>query len=282
MTNTVQQQREALGARLRELRLSAGLSGSELARRTGWHQTRVPKIEYGKTKPSEADIRVWCDLTGAQGQVADLLATARNIEAAYLEWRRVLNTGTKRRQHTSVKLAEQTKLMRIYQPTLIPGILQTVEYARAILGRSIGFHHIPDDLDAGVAKRLERQQLLYKGDHRFHIVIAEQSLLTTVGNDGVMIGQLDRLLAANGLPRVVFGIIPATAELPMQVTNFVMFDNRMVMVEGITAELTITQPGEIAIYGRTFDILASQSVTGDAARKLIGAALDKRRARPKE
>lgn len=216
-------------------------------------------------------------MTGAQGQEADLLATARNIEAAYLEWRRVLNAGTKRRQHISVKLAEQTKLMRIYQPMLIPGILQTVEYARAILSRSIEFHHIPDDLDAGVAKRLERQQLLYKGDHRFHIVIAEQSLMTTVGNDGVMIGQLDRLLAAIGLPRVRFGIIPATAELPMQTTNFVMFDNRMVMVEGITAELTITQPREIAIYGRTFEILAGRSVTGEAARGLIRAALDRRR-----
>ncbi|MBO0852334.1 MAG: helix-turn-helix transcriptional regulator, partial [Nocardia sp.] len=71
MTDSVHQQQEALGARLRELRLSAGLSGSELARRAGWHQTRVPKIEYGKTKPSEPDIRLWCELTGTQDQLPD-------------------------------------------------------------------------------------------------------------------------------------------------------------------------------------------------------------------
>jgi transcriptional regulator with XRE-family HTH domain len=273
VTNSVRQQREALGARLRELRLSAGLSGSELARRAGWHQTRVPKIEYGKTKPSEADIRLWCKLADAVDQVPDLIATARNIESAYLEWRRILNAGTKRRQHISLKLAEQTKIMRVFQPSIVPGILQTAEYAAAILRRSIDFHQIPDDLDAGVAKRLERQQLLYSGNRSFRILIGEQALYTTVGNNGVMLGQLDRLLAAIGLPRVTFGIIPAVAELPMQTTNFVIFDDRTVMVEGIAAELTITQPREVSIYARTFDILASQSRTGDAARGLIRKAL---------
>ncbi|MEU4315415.1 helix-turn-helix transcriptional regulator [Nocardia sp. NPDC024068] len=276
MTDSVQQQREVLGGRLRELRLASGLSGSELARQAGWHQTRVSKIEYGKTKPTEADIKLWCVLTDATGQEADLIATARNIEHAYLEWRRVLYAGTRRRQQLSLKLAEQTAIMRIYQPSLVPGILQTAEYAQAMLRRSIDFHRISDDLEAGVAKRMERQQLLYKGDRRFHILIGEQALYTTVGNDSVMAGQLDRLLAVMGLSRVTFGIVPALAELPMQTTNFVMFDNRRVMVEAMTAELTISQPREIALYGRAFETMAGQAVTGEPARRLIRAALDRR------
>lgn len=277
MTSSVQQQREALGGRLRELRLQAGLSGSELARQAGWHQTRVPKIEYGKTKPTEADIRLWCTLTDSRDQAADLIATARNIEAAYVEWRRVLQAGTRRRQHVSVKLTEQSKLLRIFQPSLIPGILQTAEYAQAMLRRSIDFHRISDDLDKGVAKRLERQQLLYKGERRFWILIGEQALYTTVGNGLVMAGQLDRLLAVIGLSRVTFGIVPATAELPMQTTNFVMFDDRMVMVETMTAELTISQPREIAQYHRAFNTLAGKAVTEDAARGVIWTALERRR-----
>ncbi|MEU1520853.1 helix-turn-helix transcriptional regulator [Nocardia rhamnosiphila] len=277
MTSSVQQQREALGGRLRELRLQAGLSGSELARQAGWHQTRVPKIEYGKTKPTEADIRLWCTLTDSRDQAADLIATARNIEAAYVEWRRVLQAGTRRRQHVSVKLTEQSKLLRIFQPSLIPGILQTAEYAQAMLRRSIDFHRISDDLDKGVAKRLERQQLLYKGERRFWILIGEQALYTTVGNGLVMAGQLDRLLAVIGLSRVTFGIVPATAELPMQTTNFVMFDDRMVMVETMTAELTISQPREIAQYHRAFNTLAGKAVTEDATRGVIWTALERRR-----
>ncbi|WP_245677685.1 DUF5753 domain-containing protein [Nocardia acidivorans] len=206
----------------------------------------------------------------------DLIATLRNVQAAYLEWRKVLGTGTKRRQHQIVKLAEQSRLMRIFQPNIIPGILQTAEYASAILRWSIDFYRIPDDLDEGVAKRLERQQLLYKGDHRFHILIAEQALRTTVGSNSVMVGQLDRLLAVIGLPRVLMGIIPSEAKLPMQITNFVMFDERLVLVEAVTAELSVTQPKEIALYGRLFTELSGLAVAGDSARAAIRRALDAR------
>ncbi|MGW0248823.1 helix-turn-helix domain-containing protein [Nocardia goodfellowii] len=276
MTNSVQQQRRALGERLRGLRESAGLSGSELARRAGWHQTRVPKIEYGKTKPSITDIQVWCRLTGFEGEIPELIATLRNVEAAYREWRRTLSSGTKQKQHEILRLMQQSKVMRVFQPLLIPGLLQTAEYASAILRRSIRFHGIPDDLDEGVAKRLERQQVLYRGDRRFHLLMGEQALYNNVGGESVMRGQLDRLLAATVLPRITFGIVPLSAELPMQLTNFVMFDERRVTVEGVTAELTITQPGEIKVYHRTFDILIRESVTGDPARSLICKAVETR------
>ncbi|WP_330232549.1 helix-turn-helix transcriptional regulator [Nocardia sp. NBC_00508] len=277
MTSSVHEARRALGATLRGLRRDAGLSGRQLASLAGWHESVVSKIETGDRSPTEAHLRAYCRHTGNEAQLPDLIATLRNVQAAYMEWRKVLGTGTKRRQHQAVRLAEESQLMRIFQPNIIPGILQTAEYAAAVLRRYIDFYRVPDDLDEGVAKRLERQQLLYKGNHRFHILVGEQALQTTVGGDSVMVGQLDRLLAVIGLPRVLLGIVPAQAELPMQVTNFVMFDERMVLVEAATAELTITQPREIAIYGRLFGELAELSVTGEAARELIRAALDRRR-----
>ncbi|MFE3222692.1 helix-turn-helix domain-containing protein [Nocardia sp. NPDC059228] len=276
MTDSLDQAKEALGARLRELRLDAGISGSELARRAGWHQTKVPKIEYGRTRPTDADIRAWCAHTGAESQVPDLIATLRNIEAAWLEWRRVLGTGTKRRQQASIKLEAETEVMRIYHPFLIPGLLQTAEYAEGVLRSVIDFQQIPNDIDEGVSKRLERQQILYRRDHRFHFVIAEQALRTTVGSDQTMIGQLDRLLAVVGMPRVVLGIVPAEEPYRVSMTNFALFDNSRVMVETVTAELTVTQPREIAQYGRAFDVLANQSVTGEPARRLIRRALETR------
>lgn len=277
MTSSLDEAKEALGARLRELRHDAGLTGTELARRAGWHQTKVSKIEYGKTKPTEADVRAWCTYTDAERQIPDLIASLRNIDAAYLEWRRILGTGTKRRQHTSIKLESEAECMRVHHPFLVPGLLQTAEYAREILRNVIEFQQIPNDLDAGVSKRLERQQILYRRDHRFHFVVSEQALHTTVGDDGVMIGQLDRLLAVINMPRVTFGIIPARAPYRVPMSNMVIFDNRMVMVETTAAELTITQPREIAVHGRAFDVLAGQSVTGSAARALIQQALDHRR-----
>lgn len=277
MTNPTNEAKAELGKRLRDLRLTAGLTGTELARRAGWHQTKTSKIEHGKTIPTDADIRLWCHHTASENQVPDLIATLRNIEAAYLEWRRVLGTGTKRRQQASIKLESGTELMRWFEPFLVPGLLQTAEYAEEILRNVIGFYQIADDLEDGVAKRMERQQVLYRRGHRFHFILAEQALRTTVGDDDIMTGQLDRLLAVAGMPRVTLGIVPAGTRYQVPISNFIMFDDRLVMVENVTAELRITQPRELALYGRAFNVLAKQSVTGDQARALIRAALDLRR-----
>ncbi|MFD6158360.1 helix-turn-helix domain-containing protein [Nocardia sp. NPDC060256] len=279
MTESVHDAREALGAQLREIRRRAGISGRQLARICGWHESKVSKIEYGRVKPSDADVRAYCEHAGAKDQLPDLLATVHHIDTAYMEYRRQHAAGLRQGQRKSVKLAEQSKQMRIYQPTIIPGILQTAAYAEGILEHSVAFYRLPDDVDEAVSRRIERQQFLYKGDRRFHILIAEQALSTRVGGIQVMTGQLDRLLAVTGLPRVHLGIIPAAAGPPMQATNFVLFDNRLVTVEAVTAELTITQPREIAIYGRLFDMLATRSVSGGAAHTLIAAALARLRAR---
>lgn len=254
--------------------MDAGLTGRGLAALTGWHSSKISKIEYGKQAPSEDDIRAWCHHAGATSQVADLIATVRHIESMYVEWRRMLGTGTRRRQQASRALEAQTALMRWYEPLLIPGILHTAEYATAILRRVIDFYQVPDDLEAGVAARMERQHILYNGRHRFHFIIAQQALLTTVGDRNVMIGQLDRLLTASTLPRIKLGIIPTNADYRVPTNQFIMFDNRLVHVETISAELTISQPREIALYGKAFGELSLQASYGDAARTVIAAALE--------
>ncbi|MFC4372997.1 helix-turn-helix domain-containing protein [Nocardia halotolerans] len=270
------QAREELGRRLREIRRDAELTGRRLAQLSGWHESKVSKIENGTRPPNEADLRAYAAHTGTADQLPDLIATLRGIEAAYIEWRRLLATGTRRRQERSVTLAEETRLQRVYEPQIIPGIFQTPEYAEQILRRAVRFYGIPDDVDAGVSKRIERQQWLYRGDRRFHVLVTEQAIYNPVGGPGVHRGQLDRLLSVSGLPRVILGIIPATAPMPMQSTNFVMFDSRLVLVETPTAELSITQPREIETYSRLFAELAESSVTGDSARHVIRRAIDTR------
>lgn len=195
-----------------------------------------------------------------------------------MEWRRLLATGTRARQHESVKTEAAARRIRNWQPQVIPGLLQTADYAAAILRYGVEFYELPDDVDAGVAKRMERQRILYRAGRRFHFLIAEQALYTTVGSDSVMRGQLDRLFSIIGMPRVTIGLVPAIAVGRAAVENFAMFDDRVVKVEGTTAELTITQPREIKLYGRAFDILADQSVTGDDARALIRRAATERMA----
>jgi hypothetical protein len=159
--------------------------------------------------------------------------------------------------------------MRWFEPVLIPGLLHTAEYAAAILRRVTDFYEVPNDVDAGVSARMERQQVLYRRGHSFHFVMAQQALRTVVGNNDVMAGQLDRLMSVMSMGRVRLGIIPDLAPYIVPSNQFIMFDDRLVHVEAVSAELTITQPREIALYARAFSALAGQAVYGNKARSLI-------------
>ena len=277
MTSSVHQAREALGYRLRDLRRDAGLTGQRLADLAAWNGSKVSKIEHGKQTPSEDDIRTWCRHTAALDQVTDLIAAVRHIEAMYMEWRRVLGVGTRRRQVVSRNLEAHSRLVRWFEPVLIPGILHTAEYASAVLRRVIDFYQVPDDLDAGVAARLQRQQVLYRRGHRFRFIIGQQALSTMVGDVDVMAGQLDRLLAVMSLPTVSLGVVPASAEYRVPTNQFILYDERLVHVESISAELTISQPREITLYVRAFEEVARQAAFGRAASVLIANAPDELR-----
>ncbi|TDD68844.1 helix-turn-helix domain-containing protein [Actinomadura rubrisoli] len=275
MSSQAQQAREAFGARLRDLRKDAGLTGRALAALAGWHLSKVSRIEHGKRAANENDIRIWCRHCNAEDHILELIATVRNINAMWLEWRRTLQTGTKIRQQHSISLYEQTRVFRVYHPALVWGTLQTAEYATAMLEQVVDFYEIPDDIERGVAARMERQQYLYQGDRRYNVILGEQSLYTNIGGPDVLRGQLDRLLAVLSLPRLSLGIIPTRAAHQLWPGNsFIMFDERTVMVETYSAEFTITQPHEIALYAKAFAKLQWSAVYGRPARELIARALE--------
>ncbi|MCA1671764.1 MAG: helix-turn-helix domain-containing protein [Actinobacteria bacterium] len=273
-TTPVKQAREALGARLRQIRADANLTGRALAAVCDWHFTKISKIEHGAQAPSEQDIRVWCGACDAEDEIPELIATVRAIESMYVEWQRHLRAGLKHSHTSSVPLYERTKLFRGYENTVIPGLFHTAEYAAAILRFWNEFLDLPGDVDEAVAVRMERQRVLYTGARRFAFVLEEQTLRTRVGDTEVMLGQLDRVLAVMSLPRVSLGIIPASGERHcLAQGSFWIFDEERVQVEGISAGLDITQPREIAVHAKAFALLQRSAVYGKAARELIQRAL---------
>jgi hypothetical protein len=88
-----------------------------------------------------------------------------------------------------------------------------------------------------------------------------------------MIGQLDRLLTVLSLPRVSLGVVPARTPYRVPTNQFIMFDDRVVHVENVSAEVAVTQPREIALYARAFHELSGLAVHGRAAKAFIEAAL---------
>lgn len=274
MTTPVQQAREALGARLREMRKDARLTGRALASALGWHFTKVSKLENGDRSPSENDIRAWCSACGADDQIPDLIATVRHVASVHHEYRRQMQAGMKHMTESSVPLYEATSLFRIYDSLVMPGLFTTAEYAAALFRFWQAFMGLKDDIDAAVEARMERQRVLYTGDRQFRVVIEEQVLRTRVGDAEVMAGQLDRLMAVMSLPRVSIGIIPATGvRHSLTQGSFWMFDNSRVRVETVSESLNITQPRDIALYARIHELLQRSAVYGREGRQFISRAL---------
>jgi len=272
---SVQQARQALGLRLRELRRHSGLTGRELAGQLGWPASKISKLENGHQTPTDGDLRAWANATGADKVVAELVASLHTLESQHAEWRRQLRGGLRSHQVELARLDEKTKLFRALESTFIPGLLQTAEYARARFAQSIRVLKVPNDVDEAVRVRLQRQEILYRADKRFHFLLTEAVLRYRLCPVEVMLAQLDRLVALSAMRNVRLGIIPF--ETPYSVApahGFWLLDEDLVIVETFSAELHLAQPPEIALYSAIFDRLAATASYSRDARAVITRVME--------
>lgn len=261
--------------RLQHLRKDAGLSGKELSARCGWHPAKTTRIQKGEAPPSDADIRAWCTVCGADDQADDLIATARAVDSIYLEWRRLHKDGMRKVQEGWYALHEQTRVCRVYVSNVPPGFFQTAGFATALMGQITRFQGTPNDVAEAVAARVARSRFLYEGGHRYVVLMEESVLRYRTADPAAMRGQLRHLLAVMPLASVSLGIIPFTAQRTVwPLEAFYLHDDTVAMVETLTAEIKVTQPRELADYAKAFSGLAEMAVYGDAARDLIRAAID--------
>ncbi|MCP3819086.1 helix-turn-helix transcriptional regulator [Streptomyces sp. A3M-1-3] len=273
-SSSVQQARETLAARLRDLRLDAGITGRELAARCGWHESKSSRIENARTPPSDADIGTWCLACGAADQAADLIAANRQSSDAYVQWRRLQRTGLRRLQESGATLYERTGRFRVYCSDVVPGFLQTPGYATALLSSIASLRGTPDDVSDAVAARMRRNRVVREGDHRFSIVLEESVLRYRIGDAETMAAQLGHLLSAMALPSVALGVIPFTAERAVwPMPTFTVFDDDRVHADSLDAAHTLTQPSQVGLYLRAFDRISQTAVHGGAARGLVTSAL---------
>lgn len=273
--STAQAARAAIAARLDEIRRDAGLSGLELATRCGWHKSKASRIARAKTAPSDADIRAWCRACGAEDQAADLIAASRTAESMYVHWRQLHRDGMRRVHEKTVPLYERTTHFRVYASNLVPGMLQTADYATGLLRSITDFQGTPDDVADAVQARLNRSRVVREGNHRFALLLEEAVLYYRVSDDTAMAEQLQYLLEIMSRPNVSLGIIPFTARRTVwPLEAFYAFDDAQVAVETLTAEVNITAPGEIRTYLKAFEQLRGLAVYGAEARSLIVRAIE--------
>lgn len=265
----------ALAGRLKQLRIEAGLTARDLAGLAAWPRTKVSKIEHARQPPSRSDIEIWCEHTNAIGQVDELVAAMHAVEGHWVEWRQAVRPGGLRGvQESYVPLFQRTRQFRIYEAFVIPGLFQTEEYARARITRFAAVHSLSEDVDQAVIARLARQSVVTSGDHTFAVVLEQAALHARVGSEEMMAAQLGYLITIAAHPRVSLGVVPAGVDRTVGASpGFWLYDSDVVTIETPSAQLTVTTPGEIQVYARTFSELASMAVYGRHARILIADAI---------
>jgi len=272
-SSSAQQARQILADRLRELRVDAGLTALGLAASAGWERTKVSKIEHATRPPSAEAIRVWCRLCGAEDQAGDLIASLRAAEGMWVEWRRMERTGLRLAQEGVLPLYERTRQFRAYSCWMVPGLIQTEDYTRAVLRAYQQRRGLRDDVEAAVAVRMKRQRVLRRGERTAAFLLEESVLRNGFGGPGVMGGQLAHLAEVATWPAVSMGVIPASFDRGAAGAgeDFWIYDNEQVNVELISGYLTVTQPAEIAMYAQMFARLGEIAVYAARARDLIAS-----------
>jgi transcriptional regulator with XRE-family HTH domain len=271
----VHEARRALGLRLRELRREAGLTGAGLAASLSWPASKVSKLENGRQTPTDEDILAWTEGTGAPAEAEALLASLHTLEVQHAEWRRVLRAGLSPVQRELAEFEEKTKLLRAFEVTTVPGLLQTAEYARARFEQAVRVHGVAKDVDEAVRARLRRQEVLYRPDKRFHFVMTEAALRFRLCPDEAMLAQLERLVALSAMRNIELGIIGFETYCIVAPRHaFWIHDDDLVTVETHSAGLNLAQPQEIRLYRAIFDELAAVASYGSAARAIILRAID--------
>jgi hypothetical protein len=240
----------------------------------GTSQSKVSRIELGTAIPSLPEVTAWASALGASTGVHDsLIALA---EAAFTEaqsWR----DASRRRPHAQDEirvLESRTRMLRTFQPSVVPGLLQTAEYARRV------FSFFPatlaaSDIPAAVAGRLNRQLALYETDRNFSFLITEAALRWRPGPPELMVAQLDRIASVSTLDNVSVGVIPLGAQAVTTLTHtFVIYEGRdeqdtLVEVDTIHAQLLVKRPGDVALYRQRWQRLTQMALAGEDAREFI-------------
>ncbi|MEU3890520.1 helix-turn-helix transcriptional regulator [Streptomyces sp. NPDC029041] len=271
--------RRKLGAELRALRSSAGLTSGEAARLVGWHQSKVSRIETGTSGVKPADVRLLLDAYDvSDSQLRELLMVLAGAEdgGGRHHWWHAYRGVLPPTYRDFISLESQAGAMRTLETTVVPGLLQTPEYARAVTRAAVeGLAE--DRLDTLVEVRLARQDVLRADPPlKLSAVLDEAVLRREVGGPGVMTRQLERLLEAARLPQVRLQVLPFAAGAHIGVTGpFVIFsfsstsDLDVVVLDHLTSSLYLERKEDLQAYTEAFNALQIHALSPEDSLDFI-------------
>ncbi len=235
--------------------------------------SKLSKIETGKVTPSITDVDQILIALGVSDDVkAEYLKIAREQVTESVAWRELRRMGIHKLQEQLKAIEGQMTSMKVFQPALVPGLLQTHEYIRVILGR---YGMTPDVLRRTAQARLERQGVLYDESKALKFVITEHVLRWRIVSDSRMAEQIDRIISLSRLPNVDVRLVPTAARQNDIASHaFVIRDDRTVSLETVHAKVVVTDPRDVAVYVQKFERFGVAALQGDEMRTALTGIRD--------
>ena len=261
---------------LRSLRVGTGLTAEEVAQRLGCSRSKISRPETGQRGASRVDILQLCELYQV-GEKHRSRLTELAAEGRQRGWWRPLSLP----YSDYIGLESAAASISDYGLAIVPGLLQTPDYARAIL-RAGNPELASEIVEERVQARIDRRALLRsRKAPRFEAVLDESVLHRVVESPAVMLAQLELLLDMSEWPNVTIRVVPYTAStVPAGVNKFVILKferpgmDDIVQIEELAGHQFIAERKIVDLYETTFRTLASLSADPAASRTMIRTQID--------
>lgn len=272
-----------VGAELRRMREAAGVTTAQAADLLNCSPAKISRIENGIVSARVGDLRLLLDRYGDQDQEHRAYMERLARESNKRGWWQDYGDTIPPYYADFIGLETDASYIKTWQPTIVPGLLQTPEYARAVMLANPAMIS-PDKLENLIGIRRERQARLEQGtDVRLDAVIWEAALVTAVGSEEVQRGQLARLLEVMDRPNISVQVLPLEAGDKASMSgSFVMFSFgsersvSTVFVENLTSSQYLEGDQELRGYTLVFDALRSAALSPAASAVRVRQRLEQR------
>ncbi|MEV8065391.1 helix-turn-helix transcriptional regulator [Streptomyces sp. NPDC085995] len=266
--------RRRLGQELRRLRELKGMTAEEVAERLLVSQSKISRLENGRRSISQRDVRDLCGVYEVEDhRIVDSLMQMAKDSRQQGWWHSFGDIP----YSVYIGLETDAASLRVYDPQVVPGLLQTRQYAEALIAGALP-ETAPADVDKRVQVRLRRQERISAAENplRLWTVLDEAALHRIVGNSDVMRDQLEHLVEQSRLPHVTVQVIPydmgahpglngqyAILEFPDAA------DSSVVYIEGVTSDLYLEKANDVQKYSVMYEHLRAQALNVEQSRQFI-------------
>ncbi|MCQ4080657.1 helix-turn-helix transcriptional regulator [Streptomyces sp. RB6PN25] len=266
--------RRRLGSELRKLREQKGMTAEEVAARLLVSQSKISRLENGRRSISQRDVRDLCGVYGVEDHriVDSLMQMAK--ESRQQGWWHAFGDVP---YSVYIGLETDAASLRVYESQIVPGLLQTKNYAEAVIAGNLP-EATPEQVEKRVHVRLRRQDRVNDPDSplRLWAVIDEAALRRIVGNHEIMREQLEHLVHLSTLPHVTVQLLPFDSGAhPGLSGQFAILefsdatDASVVYLEGVTSDLYLEKDTDVHTYSVMYEHLRAQALSAEQTRQFI-------------